>query len=88
MLAANKNTGRSNYSAGTRKRFNSNPGKRIFKIPHQYGTDEVQIDLLSTEQGWNFIGSFQLDAGPNKVEQTDKNDTLYVMADAIKWVKR
>ncbi len=88
MSRAGKNTGKSNSTSGIRGRFNRGPGKRTFKIPHLYGTDEVEIDLLSAEQGWNFIGSFQLDAGPNKVEQTDKNDTLYVLADAIKWVKR
>jgi len=88
MLAAGKNTGKSNFTAGTRGRFNRGPGKKVFNISHQYGTDEVVIDLMNAEQGWNFIGSFQLDAGPNKVEQSDKNDTMYVMADAVKWVKR
>ncbi len=88
MIRAGNNRGKSNFGAGTKGRFNRGPGKRTFKISHRYGTDEVQIDLTNAEQGWNFMGSFQLDAGPNKVEQTDKNDTLYVMADAIKWVKR
>ncbi len=46
------------------------------------------IDLANAEQGWNLIGSFQLDGGPNKIELSDKNDSTYVIADAIKWVKK
>jgi len=86
MRAADKNVSKSNQVS--KGRFNRGPGKKFFLVSHQYGTDEVVIDLNNAEQGWNPIGSFQLDAGPNKIEQTDKNDTLYVMADAVKWVKR
>jgi hypothetical protein len=50
--------------------------------------EEIVIDLSNADLGWNLIGSFQLDAGPNKIEQTDKSEALYVIADAIKWVKR
>ena len=63
-------------------------GKKFFSVSVRNGTEEVEIDLAETEQGWNLIGSFQLDAGPNKIELTDKNDDGYVMADAVKWVKR
>ncbi len=86
MRTAAQNQAKSNQ--GSRGRFNRNPGKKFFLISHQYGIEEVVIDLANTEQGWNLIGSFQLDAGPNKIEQSDKNDTMYVMADAVKWVKR
>ena len=88
MRAAAQNQGKSNVISSSKGRFNRGPGKRFFLVSHQYGSEEVEIDLTNAEQGWNLIGSFQLDAGPNKIEQTDKNNTLYVMADALKWVKR
>ncbi len=69
-------------------RFNRSPGKKYFLVSHQYGSEEVVIDLENAEQGWNLIGSFQLDSGPNKIELTDKNDSTYVIADAVKWIKK
>ncbi|MFC2161014.1 hypothetical protein ACFLRX_05110 [Acidobacteriota bacterium] len=86
MRAAAREKGTPNL--GSKGRFNRGPGKKIFQISHRYDNEEIEIDLSNAEQGWNLIGSFQFDAGPNKVVQTDKNDSLYVMADAIKWVKR
>ena len=29
-----------------------------------------------------------MEAGPNRIELTDKNDAGFVLADAVKWVKR
>ena len=63
-------------------------GKKFFIIPHQYGTEDIEIDLEEAESGWVLIGSFQLEAGPNKIELTDKNEAGYVLADAVKWVKK
>jgi hypothetical protein len=79
---------RGSNQQGSRRRFSRGPGKKFFLISHQYGTEELEIDLEDTGVGWNLIGSFQLDAGPNKVELTDKNDAGYVVADAVKWVKK
>ncbi|MCJ7582591.1 MAG: hypothetical protein MUP98_18915, partial [Candidatus Aminicenantes bacterium] len=88
MSAAAQNQAKSKTSVSSKGRFNRSPGKKFFLVSHLNGIEEVVIDLENAEQGWNLIGSFQLDAGPNKIEQTDKNDTLYVMADAVKWVIR
>ena len=88
VRAASQNQDKSNTISSSKGRFNRGPGKRFFLVSHQYGMEEVVIDLENTDLGWTLIGAFQLDAGPNKIEQTDKNDTLYVMADAVKWVKR
>ena len=70
------------------RRFFRGPGKKFFIIPHQYGTEEIEIDLENAEPGWNLLGTFQLEAGPNTVELTDKNEAGYVLADAVKWVKK
>ncbi len=79
---------RESNQQGRSRRFFRGPGTKFFLISHQYGTEEVEIDLEDAESGWNLIGSFQLEAGQNKIEMTDKNDAGYVMADAVKWVKR
>ena len=84
MRASAQNQDKSSFKG----RFNQGPGERFFLVSHQFGTEEVVIDLENAEQGWSLIGSFQLDAGPNKIEQSDKNDALYVTADAVKWVKK
>jgi ABC-type transport system involved in multi-copper enzyme maturation permease subunit len=70
---------------GRRGIFIPQPGKKHFIIHHQDGTEEVIIDLKNAQAGWNLIGTFRLAAGPNKVELTDRNDTIYVLADAVKW---
>jgi len=88
IRTATQSLGKSNLSANVRGRWNRGPGKRYFLIYFRYGMEEVVIDLEDADSGWNFIGSFQLDAGLNKIEQTDKNDSTYVVADAVKWVKR
>jgi hypothetical protein len=46
------------------------------------------VDLENAEQGWNLIGTLPLEAGPNKIELTDKNDAGFVLANAVKWVKK
>ena len=85
MVAAQS---RGSNQQGRMRRFSRSPGKKFFLISHQYGTEEIEIDLEDTESGWALIGSFQLEAGPNKVELTDKNEAGYVLADAVKWVKK
>jgi hypothetical protein len=68
--------------------FSTFRGTKYFSVSVRDGIEEVEIDLAETGQGWNLIGSFQLDAGPNTIELTDKNDAGYVLADAVKWVKK
>jgi hypothetical protein len=79
---------RESNQQGPMRRFFRGPGKKFFVIFHQYGQEEVEIDLEDAEPGWTLIGSFTLDAGPNKIELTDKNEAGYVVADAVKWVKK
>jgi hypothetical protein len=76
---------RGRQSGSRRPRIN--PGKKYFSIYHEYGVDEIVFDLNETISGWNLLGTYRLPAGKNKIELTDKNDSGYVTADAIKWVK-
>ncbi len=73
---------------GRMRRFFRGPGKKFFLVSHQYGTEDVEIDLEEAESGWVLIGTFQMEAGPNRLELTDKNEAGYVLADAVKWIKK
>jgi ABC-type transport system involved in multi-copper enzyme maturation permease subunit len=64
------------------------PGQKFFSISSRNGMEEVEVDLENSEDGWNLIGTFPLEAGPNKIELSDKNDAGFVLADAVKWVKK
>jgi hypothetical protein len=63
------------------------PGKKHFRVHSEDGVEEVVIDLKDAQSGWNLIGTFRLAGGPNKIEMTDRNDTVYVLADAVKWAR-
>ncbi len=56
-------------------------------IYHDDGQEDVEFDPESA-QGWNFLGSYYLSSGLNKVELTNKTEGRVVTADAIKWVKK
>ena len=62
-------------------------GKKHFRIHSADGVEEVVIDLKDVQSGWNLIGTFRLGAGQNTIEMTDRNDTVYVLADAVKWAR-
>ncbi len=64
------------------------PGERHFIIHHEDGAEEVIVDLNDAPAGWNLIGEFRLVAGRNTVTLTDKNEERYVIADAVKWVRK
>lgn len=68
--------------------FRASQGTKFFSISVANGKEEVAFDLADSDSGWNLIGTFQLDAGPNTIELSDKNDAGYVLADAVKWVKK
>ncbi len=63
-------------------------GQKFFSISSREGIEEVEVDLENAELGWNLIGTFKLEAGPNSIQLSDKNDAGYVLADAIKWVRK
>ncbi|MEE9441891.1 MAG: hypothetical protein V3V99_04415 [candidate division Zixibacteria bacterium] len=67
---------------------NRDMGEKQFFVYHEDGVDKILLDLDDAEEGWNYLGTYRLPAGSNKIEMTDKNRTQVVTADAIKWVKR
>ncbi len=63
-------------------------GEKTFLVHHEDGIEEITVDLDGVEEGWNYLGTFRLAAGENTVEMTDANTESFVIADAIKWVRR
>ena len=74
-------------AAAAGKSFTAARGTKYFSISVGKKIEEVEIDLNNTDLGWNLIGTFPLDTGPNTIELSDKNEAGYVVADAVKWVK-
>ena len=62
------------------------PGKKHFLVRHNGKNEEIVVDLKEAQAGWTLIGGFQLDAGENRIEMTDRNEERFVLADAVKWV--
>lgn len=63
-------------------------GRRTFLVYHEDGREDLPVDLNLAEEGWNYLGTFRLSSGLARVELTDLTEKDYVIADAIKWVKR
>ncbi len=63
-------------------------GQRHFLVYHDDGVEDLPLDLNGAEEGWNYLGTYRLSAGENRIELTDENETEFVTADAVKWVKR
>lgn len=75
-------------AAAAGKSFRTARGTKSFSVSIGKRIEKVEINLNNIELGWNLIGTFVLDAGPNTIELSDKNEAGYVVADAVKWVKR
>lgn len=67
---------------------NRDMGEKQFFVHHEDGVEEILLDLDDAEEGWNYLGTYRLPNGPNKIEMSDKNRTQVTTADAVKWVKR
>ena len=59
-----------------------------FLVYHEDGVEDLQVDLQEAEEGWNYLGTYRLAAGPAHVEMTDKTGGRSVVADAVKWVEK
>jgi len=77
-----------NKSSFGRKNFFEDHIKDFqYIIHHDDGQDEVSVDFVKAEMGWNLLGSYYFSKGNAKIEITDKTSGNLVVADAVKWVK-
>jgi hypothetical protein len=61
--------------------------EKTFIVHHEDGTEEIPVDIREASHGWILLGTFNLTAGANTVEQTDKGKGDFLTADAVRWVK-
>jgi hypothetical protein len=76
------------FSFRRRREQPPNFGSNHYLVYHDDGVEDAVIDINNAEEGWNFLGSYYLSEGEARVELTDESEGQYVVADAIKWVKR
>jgi hypothetical protein len=63
-------------------------GKIQLLVHHDDGVDDVEVDLNTAEEGWNFIGSYYITEGETSLEITNRSETRAVIADAARWVRK
>jgi hypothetical protein len=59
-----------------------------FKIFHDEGIEEITLDYENAESGWNSLGRYYLSSDTAKVVLTNKSAGMFVIGDAVKWVKQ
>ncbi len=59
-----------------------------YTVHHSDGLGEVVLMPDKCEDGWNLLGRYFFEKGEAVVELSDKSPALYVIADAVKWVKK
>ena len=59
-----------------------------FSVEHDEGTDHPVVALFDCRNGWNHIGTYYFSKGKATVELTDESPKYYMIADAVKWVKK
>ncbi len=58
-----------------------------YKIYHDEGVDEITVDFMSVDPGWNNLGRYYLSSDSARVELTNQSTGRVVTGDAIRWVK-
>jgi hypothetical protein len=58
-----------------------------YKVYHDDGIDEISVDFMTIDGGWNNLGRYYLSPDSATVELTNQSSGKVIMGDAIKWVK-
>jgi len=59
-----------------------------FSISHDEGVDEQVLVMYQCPLGWNLLGAYYFSKGKATVELTDESPKWFILADAVKWVKK
>jgi ABC-type transport system involved in multi-copper enzyme maturation permease subunit len=68
-------------------RYRNSKGVFHYKIFHANGSDAVDSPPVRERNGWVSLGRFFFNKGEAIVELSDQSDFIYVVADAVKWIK-
>ena len=58
-----------------------------YKVYHDEGVDEITVDFMSVDPGWNNLGRYYLSSDSARVELTNQSTGRVILGDAIRWVK-
>jgi hypothetical protein len=59
-----------------------------YNVTHSDGSDEIVLMPDQCEDGWNLLGRYYFEKGEAVVELSDESPVSFVIADAVKWVKK
>jgi len=76
------------YSMKPKFRKNTSVQEYHFSITHDEGADERVLVLYECPLGWNLLGTYYFSKGKATVELTDESPKWFIIADAVKWVKK
>lgn len=78
-----------NHQSIERRRFDKDwMRENEYTIFHDDGEDVMTIDVRNSNEGWNYLGSFYFSEGASRVHLSNKTQGRFVIADAVKWVKK
>jgi len=59
-----------------------------FSVSHDEGIDDPVMAVFDCIAGWNLLGTYYFSKGKAEVELTDESPKYFILADAVKWVKK
>ena len=76
------------YTMKPEFRKNTSVQEYHFSISHDEGVDEPVLVMHECPLGWNLLGTYYFSKGKSTVELTDESPKWFIIADAVKWVKK
>ncbi len=76
------------HSMKPKHRKNASVQEYHFSISHDEGIDDQVLVMYECPLGWNLLGTYYFSKGKATVELTDESPKWFVIADAVKWVKK
>ena len=76
------------HSMKPKHRKNASVQEYHFSISHDEGVDEQVLAMHQCPLGWNLLGTYCFSKGKATVELTDESPKWFIIADAVKWVKK
>ena len=76
------------YSARARSRYGLDRTEYHYTIHHSEGSSEAVLKFEQCDDGWNLVGRYFFEEGEAIIELSDESPAGYIIADAVKWVKK
>ncbi len=76
------------YNKKDRSKYGLDRTEYHYTIHHSDGSSEAILSFEQCENGWNLIGRYFFEKGEAVIELSDESPAGYIIADAVKWVKK